>query len=74
MIDKVSMSTSIFLENIHHAYARTDGTYQFPNSREGDMLKTAKVEIEALLRRLENLREAVNEAPRAGRLEKSTNP
>lgn len=39
---------SIFLSNLHHAYAQTDGTYAFPNSREGDMLKTAKREIEAL--------------------------
>lgn len=36
---------SIFLSNIHHAYAQTDGTYKFPNSREGDMLKQAKKEI-----------------------------
>lgn len=40
---------SIFLSNLHHAYAQTDGTYAFPNSREGDMLKTAKREIEELL-------------------------
>jgi hypothetical protein len=39
---------SVFLENLHHACAQTDGTYAFPNSREGDMLKQAKVEIEAL--------------------------
>jgi hypothetical protein len=40
---------SIFLSNLHHAYAQTDGTYTFPNSREGDMLKQAKREIESLL-------------------------
>lgn len=40
---------SVFLANLHHAYAQTDGTYVFPNSREGDMLKTAKHEIELLL-------------------------
>jgi hypothetical protein len=39
---------SPFLSNLHHAYAQTDGTYAFPNSREGDMLKTAKREIERL--------------------------
>ena len=39
---------SIFLSNIHHAYAQTDGTYKFPNSQEGDMLKQAKKEIEYL--------------------------
>jgi hypothetical protein len=43
---------SIFLSNIHHAYAQTDGTYAFPNSNEGDMLKQAKKEIEALQREL----------------------
>ena len=26
------------LSHIHHAYAHTDGTYEWPNSREGDML------------------------------------
>lgn len=36
---------STFLSNIHHAYAQTDGTYKFPNSLEGDMLKQAKKEI-----------------------------
>lgn len=41
------MKASIFLQNLHHAYAQTDGTYAFPNSREGDMLKQAKREIEA---------------------------
>lgn len=39
---------SNFLSNLHHAYAQTDGTYAFPNSREGDMLRTAKREIESL--------------------------
>ncbi len=43
---------SIFLENIHHAYAQTDGTYAFPNSREGDLLRLAKKEIEELLHEL----------------------
>jgi len=43
---------SVYLENIHHAYAQTDGSYAFPNSREGDMLKRAKVEIESLTREL----------------------
>lgn len=37
---------SVYLENIHHAYAQTDGTYAWPNSREGDMLRRAKLEIE----------------------------
>ena len=42
------MSGSIFLGNIHHAYAQTDGTYAFPNSREGDMLKQAVRELAAM--------------------------
>jgi len=37
------------LANLNHAYALTDGTYSWPNSREGDMLRQAKVELEALL-------------------------
>lgn len=42
------MSGSIFLANIHHAYAQTDGTYAFPNTREGDMLKQAVRELAAM--------------------------
>ena len=41
-------SKSIFLSNLHYFYAQTDGTYAFPNSAEGDLLKTAKKEIEGL--------------------------
>lgn len=40
---------SVFLSNLHHAYAQIDGTYKWPNSREGDMLRRAKYEIERLL-------------------------
>ena len=40
---------SAFLSHIHHAYAQTDGTYAWPNSREGDMLRQAKREIESLM-------------------------
>jgi len=40
---------SAFLSHAHHAYAQTDGTYAWPNSREGDMLRQAKREIEALM-------------------------
>jgi hypothetical protein len=43
---------SVFLQNLHHAYAQTDGTYAYPNSNEGDMLKQAKKEIEALQKEL----------------------
>lgn len=39
---------SAFLSHLHHAYAQTDGTYAFPNSREGDMLRQAKKEVESL--------------------------
>lgn len=49
-------SDSVFLSNLHHAYAQTDGTYAFPNSREGDMLKRAKVEIEQLISLLNGIR------------------
>lgn len=46
---------SVFLENIHHAFAQTDGTYKFPNSLEGDLLKRAKKEIEQLLKTIDEL-------------------
>ena len=39
---------SVFLSNLFYFYAKTDGTYTFPNSSEGDLLKTAKKEIEEL--------------------------
>ncbi len=42
------MKSSIFLANLHHSYAQTDGTYKFPNSLEGDLLKTAMKEITQL--------------------------
>ena len=56
------MKLSTFLPNLHHAYARTDGTYDFPNSREGDMLKTAKTEIEYHLAGIEKLRREIHKA------------
>lgn len=49
---EASKQGSTFLANLHHAYAQTDGTYAFPNSREGDLLKQAKREIEALRKAL----------------------
>lgn len=39
---------SAFQQAVHHAYAQTDGSYAWPNSREGDMLREAKREIENL--------------------------
>lgn len=53
---------SVFLSNLFHAYAKTDGSYAFPNSREGDMLKTAKTEIEYYLRGIEQLRQEIHKA------------
>lgn len=47
-MDATPKMKSIVLSNLFHAYAQTDGSYAFPNSREGDMLKSAKREIEAL--------------------------
>lgn len=52
---------SVFLSNLHHAYARTDGTYAFPNSREGDMLKQAKTELERLFEGINKLRAVIRE-------------
>lgn len=42
---------SVFLQNVHHAYAQTDGSFAWPNSREGDLLKQAHREISGLLNR-----------------------
>lgn len=42
-------SPSVFLQGVHHAFAQTDGTYAWPNSLEGDLLKQAKKEIDMLL-------------------------
>jgi hypothetical protein len=44
------LQQSIFLSNLHHTFAQTDGSYKYPNSREGDMLKQAKKELEAALK------------------------
>lgn len=53
------MSDSVFLSNLHYFLAQTDGTYRFPNSAEGDLLKRAKVEVEALQRENAALRKAL---------------
>lgn len=50
-------SNSVFLSNLHYFYAQTDGTYAIPNSAEGDLLKTAKKEIEAYEKENAELRE-----------------
>lgn len=42
------MKDSAFLQGVHHAYAQTDGTYAWPDSREGDLLREGKHEIERL--------------------------
>ena len=47
---------SVFLSNMHHAFAQVDGTYRFPNSFEGDQLKQAMVEIAKLERENQELR------------------
>jgi hypothetical protein len=39
---------SIFKANCHHAFAKTDGTYKWPNSQDGDLLKQAFAEITEL--------------------------
>tara|TARA_R110002074_G_scaffold112896_1_gene241330 strand:- start:404 stop:727 length:324 start_codon:yes stop_codon:yes gene_type:complete len=39
---------SIFKANCHHAFAQTDGTYKWPDSQEGDLLKQAFAEITEL--------------------------
>lgn len=44
----IGISESVFLSHVHHTYAQTDGSYAWPNSHEGDMLRRAKAEIEKL--------------------------
>lgn len=53
-----TMKYSVFLQCVHHAYAQTDGTYAWPNSREGDLLRQAKREIDSLRELEEELVEA----------------
>ncbi len=53
--------TSIALINMKHAYLQIDGTYAFPNSREGDILKQAKIEIEAAEQKLKEISELSRE-------------
>jgi len=36
---------SIFLSNCHHAFAKTDGSMDWPNSLEGDLLKQGHKEV-----------------------------
>ena len=38
---------AVFLANLHHTFAQTDGTYAWPKGVVGDLLKQAKKEIEA---------------------------
>lgn len=56
------MNSSAFLQGIHHAYAQVDGSYAWPNSREGDLLRAARAEIEALTKALANAEAACNES------------
>ena len=42
------MTDSIVIGHMKHAYLQTDGTMNFPNSREGDMLKQAFSELTEL--------------------------
>ncbi len=46
--DYQSKLKSIFLSNLQYFYGKLDGSYDFPNSVEGDLLKQAKKEIEEL--------------------------
>jgi hypothetical protein len=52
---------SVFLSNLHYFYAKTDGTYAFPNSSEGDLLKTAKKEIEEYEKEIARLNQLLKE-------------
>lgn len=54
---------SAFQQAVRHAYAQTDGTYAWPNSREGDMLREAKRENEQLRDALTELRDRIKDHP-----------
>ena len=43
---------STFLDNTHYFYAQTDGSYAWPNSAEGDLLKQGHKEINELRAKL----------------------
>lgn len=47
------MKDSAFLQGVHHAYAKTDGTYGWPNSRDGDLLREGMKEIAELRTQLD---------------------
>lgn len=51
------MTNSAFLQNLHHAYARTDNTYAFPSGRVGDQLKQGMREVNYLAERIQYLTE-----------------
>jgi len=51
------MKDSIFLGHLQHAYKHTNGSYTFPNSYEGDLLKQAKIEIKELMATIKRVSE-----------------
>lgn len=51
----------VFLSNLHYFYGQTDGSYNIPSSADGDLLKTAKREIEELERELTEVKEELAE-------------
>ena len=46
------MKNSVFLSNLHYFFAKTDGSYDIPNTADGDLLKQAKKELEFFHSRL----------------------
>lgn len=53
---------SNILEHMQHAYLQIDGTYTWPNSREGDMLRRAQQEITSFQLTIDLLTLALKEA------------
>jgi hypothetical protein len=60
------MPPSKFLSNLHYFYAQTDGTYAFPSSAEGDLLKQAKKEVEELREWMEHIARECGDEEDAG--------
>ncbi len=51
---EIMNSTSAFIQGVHHAYGRTDGSFAWPNSLEGDLLRQGLTELEAAITELRN--------------------
>ena len=61
MSNKVEEYKKTVLSNYHHAYAQTDGTMKYPNSREGDILRWSFKLIQMLSEENDKLKKYVED-------------